>query len=390
VSVEIRPLREDERDRIYALQSQAFNVPRSAMLKSSAWPAEVARGAFVDGELVAMLKTYTFGHFFGGRTVPALGIGGVSVAAHARGDRVAETLMMETLREFRDEDLAISTLYPATVPLYRRCGYEYGGFRIVFRAPLHALPRERGVPAVEPWTDDDLAEIVACYRTWAQTKSGVIDRPDWFWRRVLHASEDEPVYRYCVREDGAITGYVTYSQEKHGDLPWGFDLATRDFVWTTRSAGQALLAFAGRHRSTGVDLLWAGAADDALGLLLTEQDAAHDFSFRQMIRMLDVPAACEARGYPDALEASVELQVEDPAFGWNDAGWRVECSGGSAKVTSAPATARVDVMMLGSMFTGMTSAVTARALGRLHATDDEVATLDAMFAGPAPYINDWF
>jgi predicted acetyltransferase len=391
LSLEIRPLREDERDRIYALQTQAFNVPRSEMKKMPSWPADVGRGAFVDGELVAMLKTYTFGHYFGGRVVPALGIGGVSVAAHARGGRVAETLMMETLREFHERGVPISTLYPATVPLYRRCGYEYAGYRIVYRARLDALPREAGL-AVEPWDEEDLDDVVACYRTWAATQNGVVDRPEWFWRdRVLRAGEDEAVYRYCVREDGRVTGYTIYSQEKHGDLPWGFDLATRDFVWTTPASGRALIGLAGRHRSTGVDLLWTGGAGDALSLLLPEQDANHDFSFRQMIRMLDVPTALEARGYPPELEAAVELQVSDDAFGWNDAGWRISCTGGTAKVSSAPgAMARVDAAILGSIFTGMVSATAARVAGRLRASDEEVAILEAMFAGPPPYINDWF
>jgi len=391
VAIEIRPLREEERETIYALQSQAFNVPVKRMRQMPPWPAEEARGAVVDGEVVAMLRTYRFAHFFGGRSVPAVGIGGVSVAAHARGKRVAETLMIETLREFRGDGRTISTLYPATVPLYRRCGYEYGGFQFRFRAPLDALPRSDG-PAVLPWEDDALPDVVACYRDWAQTSSGAVDRPEWFWPdRILRSFEEGAVYRYAVREDGVMTGYVIYTQEKHGDYAWGFDIACRDLVWTTPAAGSALLSFAGRHRSTGVDLVWTGNATDALANLLPEQDAKHDSSFRTMIRLVDVPSAFEARGFPPALEAAVELQVHDPAFGWNDAGWRIETSGGAAKVGSAPgARARIDVAALSALYTGMLSARDARRLGRLDASDDEVATLDAMLAGPAPFINDWF
>jgi predicted acetyltransferase len=162
-------------------------------------------------------------------------------------------------------------------------------------------------------------------------------------------------------------------------------------VWTTPASAAALLGFFGRHRSTGIDLMWAGPSNDTLALVLPEQDVNHESWFRQMLRLVDVPAAFEARGYPAPLDAAVEIQIEDPALGWNDAGWRIEISGGTAKVSPAPsARARVDVRTLASMFSGFLSAKDARRLGRLAATDAEVASLDAMLAGPAPWINDWF
>jgi len=391
VSIEIRAMLEDERERVLELKEQAFNVSVARQKKGNPFPAENARVAIVDGDVAGTLTIFRFGHFFGGRSVPSVGIGGVAVAAHARGRRVAETLMTETLRELRDQDFAISMLYPATVPLYRRCGYEFAAFRFHYRSPLEALPRADATPVVE-WEESALDEIADCYRSFASTMSGPVDRPDWFWpKRVLHVSDDQPVRRYCVRESGRITGYTVYTQEKAGDLPYGFNIDCRDLVWTTPASAAALLGFFGRHRSTGDQLMWAGPSNDTLAHLLPEQDVYYDSWFRQMLRLIDVPAAFEARGYPTPLDAAVELQVEDPAFGWNDAGWRIETSGGTAKVSPASsAEARVDVRTLASMFSGFLSARDARRLGRLVATDDEIASLDAMLAGPPPWINDWF
>jgi predicted acetyltransferase len=392
VSIEIRPMREDERERVFELREQAFNVPVSKQRKSSPVPLENSRVATLDGEVVATLVVYPFAHFFGGRSVPALGIGGVAVAAHARGKRVAETLMTETIREYRDAGSAISTLYPATVPLYRRCGYEFASFRFHYRASLEVLPRAGSAASVEPWDDPSLAEIADCYRQYASAMNGPVDRPDWFWpKRVLHVSDDNPVRRYCVREDGRVTGYAVYTHEKAGSLAYGFNVDCRDLVWTTPASGAALLGFFARHRSTGVDLMWAGPAGDAMSNLLSEQEVNHESWFRQMLRLVDVPAAFEARGYPAPLEAAVELQVEDPALGWNDAGWRIETSGGTAKVSPAPsARPTVDVRTLAAVFSGFLTARDARRLGKLDADDETVATLDAMLAGPTPWINDWY
>jgi predicted acetyltransferase len=389
----IRMMREDEREAARALQRRAFNVPPSVPAPlpepplDSLWVAEEA------GAIAGVLRVHRFGHFFGGRSVPALGIGGVAVAPEARGRRVAERLVVEVLREFRTRGFVISTLFPATVPVYRRCGYEYMSLRIRFRAPLRSLPRAPG-PEVVPWTDDHLGEIAACYRAWAAGQNGVVDRPERWWPdRILGGPESREVFRYCVREGGAVTGYLVYTQDARRNADdWSFDLGLRDLVWTTPAAAAALLSFAGRHRSTGVDLAWTGPPNDPLGNLLAEQDAGYQSWFRQMIRVVDVAAAFEARGYPTGLERAVELAVDDPQLADNASAWRVEVSSGRARVTRAAGAgrARVDVATLGAMWSGMLAPADARRLGTLVGDDDTVQALGEMFAGPVPWINDWF
>lgn len=387
----VRQMREDERDVVREVHRRSFNVPRKLHESLPVPPAETIRVAELGGQVVGALRFHRIAHFFGGRPVPAAGIGGVAVTPEARGHRVAERLMVSTLRELRRDGIAISTLYPATVPVYRRCGYEYFGFRIRYRAPLDALPRSAGLECAA-FTDDDRDEIAACYRAWASARNGLIDRPAEWWTRILTSIEpDEDVYRTCVREDGRITGYLVFTQARRGDSHWEFDLDCRDFVWTTPAAASALLSYAGRHRSIGRDIVWTGGANDTMSFLLPEQDAVHDGWFRQMVRLVDVPAAFEARGYPAHVEAAVELRVDDPSIEENAGGWRVDVSGGTAKVAPASrASASVDVRTLAAIWAGMLTASDARRLGSLDATDAEVETLDELFRGPTPWVNDWF
>jgi predicted acetyltransferase len=391
-SLTVRVLREEEREAARTMQRRAFNVPPSLAAALPEPPLDSVRVAEERGALAGALRIHRFGHFFGGRSVPAVGIGGVAVAPEARGRRVAERLVVETLREVREQGCAVSTLFPATVPVYRRCGYEYMSLRVRFRAPLRSLPRAAG-PEVVPWGDEQLGEISACYRAWATGQTGVVDRPERWWPdRVLASSEGKELFRYCVREDGAVTGFVVYTQDQSQNRSeWTFDLAMRDLVWTTPAAAAALLGFAGRHRSIARDLVWTGPPGDALVNLLAEQDAGFDSWFRQMIRLVDVAAAFEARGYPAGLERAVELAVEDPHIADNAGPWRVEVSGGRARVArAAAAAARVDVATLGAMWSGMLAPADARRVGRLIADDDTVRALGELLAGPVGWINDWF
>jgi len=386
----VRPMRENEREHVRALHRRSFNIPSELHAKLPQPPADQLRVAEEDGIVTGALRYHAIAHFFGGRPVPSAGIGGVAVAPEARGRRVAERLMVSTLGELHGKGFAISVLYPATVPVYRRCGYEYAAFRVAYRTPLRLLPRASG-PEAQPWGDDAFDEAVACYRSWAAERNGVVDRPEAWWSRVLTNYEEAEVMRVCVREGGRMTGYMVYTQEKRSDSEWQFDLDCRDFVWTTPAAAAGLLTYAGRHRSNARDLVWVGPPNDPMADLLPEQDANHDSWFRQMLRLIDVPGAFEARGYPPSLAAGVELRVDDPHIAENAGGWRIEVADGGAKVSPAVSPrASIDVGALAAIWSGMLSPADARRLGRLDASDEDVATLREMFAGPIPWVNDWF
>jgi predicted acetyltransferase len=392
VSLNVRPLREEEQDLARDLHRRAFNIPLAEVQRFPTPPIEDRRVVDEDGRLVGVLRLHRFGQFFGGQRVPSIGIGGVAVAPEARGHRVGERLVVETLREMRANGFAISSLYPATVPMYRRCGYEYAAVRVRYRTPLRHLPRNSASLAVEPWGEPDLDEIAETYRAFAVATNGLLDRTRvWWTTRLLVTFDGSEVHCVRVREGGRVTGYAAYTQEPIHGQDWGFDLDFRDLVWTSPAAAGALLTFAGRHRSVARDMVWTGSATDPLANLLPEQDAGHDSWFRPMVRLIDVPAAIESRGYAPGLEAAVELRVDDDQLEWNAGGWRIEISDGRAKVTpEAAATARVDVAALAAMWTGMLSPDAARWLGRLDADDATAAVLQAMFAGPPPWILDWF
>lgn len=388
----VRPATIDDFDRIFELGRQAFNIPASARERAREdFAPEHGRVAEDAGDIVATLRLLPFEQRWGGRSIPAAGIASVAVPPEQRGRGHATVLMHETLRELRETGTPVSTLFPATVPIYRACGYGYAGIRSQWRASLHSLPASARAQ-IEPFGNEQLDEVMACYASALAADNGLIDRGrDWWERRVLRSTweEGEP-YRYLVREGGRVTGYVIYRLERiAGD--WRSEVRCRDLVWETEAAARALLALAAMHRSTSGRLLWAGPPTEPLADLLAEDLVELDFRFRWMLRLVDVPGAIEARGYPPHVEAATTIAVQDALLPENAGPWRIEVASGSAKVVPADsAAAHADAAAWASIWSGLHTPAQMIRLGALAASDEAARSLASMFAGPTPWLADFF
>jgi len=171
--VTIRPARHEDVDRVIALRTQAFNINTHGQESMRKDPRiDEVRVAEIDGVVVGTARAIPFAHFFGGNAVEASGISGVAVSAEARGQGVGRQMMREFLQELRSST-PISTLYPATVPVYRSVGYGFGGVRTFWKSRLDALPQDGSLKA-EPFTDSEIPEVNAAYERFAADRKSVV------------------------------------------------------------------------------------------------------------------------------------------------------------------------------------------------------------------------
>jgi predicted acetyltransferase len=147
------------------------------------------RVAMRAGEVLAGLVLLPMGQFYGGRSVPMTGVSAVAVAPEHRGSGVGTSLMRAALREMSRKRVALSTLYPATQPIYRRLGWEIAGTRAQWRVPTRALALGERRPPVRPMLAEDRAALHACHHEWARRRPGSLDRGAWAWRRVLESHD---------------------------------------------------------------------------------------------------------------------------------------------------------------------------------------------------------
>jgi predicted acetyltransferase len=134
---------------------------------------------------------------------------------------------------------------------------------------------------------------------------------------------------------------------------------------------------------------------DPVHLLVVKEAERESLVERWMVRLLDAPAAVAARGWPDALELDVPLTIRDAELSNNSGDWRLQISSGRGRLdrTGPPDAGdnlALDARGLAGLFAGIPVSTLRRvgtATGGSISTD---ARLDAAFAGPTPYMLDYF
>ncbi len=393
--MEIRALVQDDLEQAWALDREAFNSPLERKEHFLRWEPARLIGAFDGGRLVATSGAFGFAQFFGGRSVPMGGLSSVAVATDRRGEGLAARVVVPCLRAMRERGEVISSLYPATTALYRGLGWEVAGslaWRSLAPRQLEKLPgpsRGRARPA----TREDQPEMRACYTRFARGANGLLDRSDAWWWFHEHDDQERRVY---VAEDeaGSVTGYVAYRARagEHSSKGGPFRLALGDFVWNTRDAGLALWRLLGSWSSQVDRILYRGAVEDSAALLLPEQDAAMLVDMRWMTRLVDVEGAVAARGFPAGVAAEVSLAVEDAQLPENAGRWVLHVHERRGRLErGGPGAIALDVGALSSLYTGWATTSTLARAGRLRGgSDEERGALDAVFAGPTPWLMDEF
>jgi predicted acetyltransferase len=378
-----------ESEQVAELMSSAFALSTTITGRwLSAAGASRVRIAMNSGQRVAgVLLEVPMGQWFGSRSVPTVGIAGVAVAPEARGHRVAFELLRNTLQRAWREKVALSTLFPANFGLYRKAGYELAGSRFRHTARLRELscsPRELDI---EPARDSDRDAVRAAYDAVACQLDGYLDRGPYVWSGSHTPLEQRP-RGYLARGALGVEGYVHVLPQPAANQR--HDLVLTDFIAVTPRAQRQLMRFIVEHRSMADRAIWYGGVADARTLAPADPGLDIDLAAHWMLRIIDIEAAFRSRGFPE-INAQVDLCITDNLLPENTGQYRITVAAGKAEVErGGTGEAELDIGALASLYSGFVRAGELARVGRLKASPRSLATLQALFSGPAPAMCDAF
>jgi predicted acetyltransferase len=339
------------------------------------------------GVIEGVLSLYPMGHWFGGRSVSAWGVAGVAIDAAARGRGAGTRLMCDAVREMHDEGIALSALYPAVQPIYRRAGYERAGHLYLTDVMLESIaPVDRSLP-IRRGTSDDEPALERLESERGSRNDGNVDRSEMMWKRARSPGGKE-TETHVVEEDGAITGYVRMRHIQVDRKRW---LSLLDLTATTPGAARRLLAFLADH---GSQIEKGRCFRAPTGPV---QSVADSLCFEVkvgdvwMLRITHLENALTTRGYAPGMAAEIHLDVEDDLCPGNAGRWVLRVQDGTGTVErGGEGRVALHVRDLAPIYSGYQHPLVARTGRSVRGSDADLAALGAVFAGGSPWMQDAF
>ena len=347
-------------------------------------------GAFDSGRVVALLDVIPFVQSFGGRWIRSGGISSVAVAPEFRGQGLASRVLGAALVGMREGGDVVSPLFPANLRLYRQVGWELAGCYAIRKIRArHLLHLERPPPGqVRRAEPEDCPAIRFAYRRFAERVPGTIDGENRWW---MLENQFDRFYTYvAVDAAGEVRGALVYENltQPHGGE---FPIHVHQIFAETRAASLALWWVLGTSSSQSGWVYYPAPPEDPLALLLPEQRQAIQADFRWMLRLVDVEAAIDGRGFPAGVEATVDFALDDPELPENAGAWRLRVEGGEGRLERIDdARLRMGIGAFSSWFSGWGTRTSLERAGLVVDAAHEGALLDACFAGPTPWIVEEF
>jgi predicted acetyltransferase len=345
-----------------------------------------------EGRIAGGLVAVPVGQWFGGRSVPQWAIRLVGVGLDYRSLGAAPVLMAAMLREARRQGVAISSLYPATQPLYRSVGYEQAGFNQLFSfSTTAARVRDHRMRVQRYDPDTGIEPLQRLYDLRARQVAGHIDRSDWFWKRILKPRFLPPPVTYLAVGDDGPEGYMVYAMASKGPSLHGYDLTVTDFVATSGSAARRMVAHLGEHHSMGKTVHLRGAPEAAALYSMPQQHIQIESSICWMLRIVDVHKALEARGYHPQVSGRLQFELHDDLLPENAGRWTLTIEAGHARVSSGGDGAlRLDIKGLAPLYAGHLSPFDLTLTGLAEGSDEALQQAAHLFAGPRSWMPDFF
>jgi len=333
-----------------------------------------------DGELLGALAVIPMAEWYGGQKVSCTGMGSVAIAPHRRGEGLASQLLHRSLQELYAEGRALSVLYPATPPLYRKWGYESAGVWVTWELPLRALSRRSSGVAVSP-VPLKVQSFQPLYDRWAAQQNGLLDRHPGLWQLMLHSA----AYGYHLGPVGDPQGYMLYAQERDDR---GTRIVLKDWVTLTPAATQGSLTFFAQQQAQGDVLVGHGPLIDPR---LLSYPIVHTQQRSWMLRVIHLENALQQRGYPLHCELDLHLAIEDPIFPGNTDRFHLQVSQGRGQVhRGGKGSLSLSIGTFATLFSGLVAPAQLQAQGDLEGDPLSVSIAHSLFYGSTPWLADFF
>ncbi len=405
MAVEVRQCTAEEMDEFFSVPSYVFGLTYDQKdewaelnRQEGQFPPSWTMAAFVDGRIASTLGANAWSTRANGRSVPTACVTTVGTFPEFRRQGLQRKVMTRSLEWHRDAGQPLAMLWASFGAIYQRYGYglastlaayTYDPRNVALRDSDPASQDGYVVRLVDFETNRPVAERL--YEAYIAPRTLAIERDARRWDTLWHwdltrRKEKSRYLAFCYDGDGRPQGYVLYQTAEDMGAPFqpGPDqsLEVIQFIPLTLEAQRAMWKYIASHDLVRqVKFNFAPEDDTIPDMLLEPRELQRRTGDAMWVRMVDVAAALEARGYEPDAEGEITIAVRDDLCPWNDGAHRITVEGGSATVQPAEGAAdlAMPVAALSGLYSGHRSATQLARAGRVEGDPAALRRADALF-----------
>lgn len=396
----IRSLTTDDLDEYNSLLRYAFQVTEEDLQRAGWRDDEIMQskfpileradvlGCWNGDELVSQIAVYPLRMNIHSSIYDIGHVTSVSTYPEYSGHGLMKRLLRLSLARMREDRRSLALLYPFSIPLYRKFGWEIVSNKISYKVkdtqihPGRIKDRAPGYVRRVEWDDP---EFINLHARFALKTHGCIMRDSVAWDEYWRWDEEDTLVAIYYDIEDTATGYMVYSIKT--DI-----MHIKEMVYLNMEAQKGLWNYISAHYSMIDEVRGYTYRNELMAFMLEDGNISETIRPYMMARIVDVEMFFEDYRTDDA-EADVcfAFEIEDSFAEWNNRTFNVLFHGGRAEVTGMDADHRVR-MTIGTMSTlllGYMSATQLSRLERIEGSEEAIEALDEILIHDIPYISDY-
>ena len=393
----IRALTTEDLEQYNALLRYAFQVTEQELMdtgwkddeiKQSKFPvlkrADVL-GCFDRETLVSQVAVYPLKANIYGAVYPIGFVTSVCTYPEYSGRGIMKRLMFQALSHMRERRQPFAMLFPYSIPLYRRFGWEIISNKISYTVKDRQIPARAKAPGYVRRVDWENSDFINLHTRFASATHGCLFRNSLAWEEYWRWSEDDTFVAVYYDVHDNPQGYMVYLIKD--DV-----MHIKEMIYLNREAQQGLWEYIRAHDSMIDEVHGNSYASEPIAFEMDDGDIREIIRPYIMGRIVDVEQflrlyPCE----PEEPGVCFSFEVEDTFLPWNNGRFTVLFQQGKTSLVQRRADFHVKLFIatLSALLMGYKTAARLHRLGRIEAEPRAIARLDNALLQETPYISDY-
>lgn len=301
------------------------------------------------------------------------------------GHGIMKKLMVKSLTNMRHKGQSFALLYPYSIPLYHKLGWEIVSNKISYTVKDRQIPAKATAPGYVRRVDWENADFMNLHSTFASVTHGCLFRNALAWEEYWRWDEDDTSVAIYYSKDDVPYGYMVYMISS--DV-----MHVKEMIYLNREAQLGLWEFIHAHDSMIDEVRGNNYYSEPIAFELDDSDIKETIRPYTMGRIIDIRQffakyACD----PDEPSVCIRFYIEDDLLAWNNGYFTYLFDNGKCIETEQQPDYEVS-MSIGTLTTLMLGYKTAEKLhvmDKIQASDEAVEHLDDILFHRIPYVSDY-